>query len=366
MGIQTIANRDSAPIIGVIRLGIKVKTQSGSERPDNAPHFVLHDAPQVEAVYGKNPQELDVIFPSDDLDAAVPTWLKWWRPGARDASGKAISGILRCKGNGPAPDGAPGEAQYFDKMDPKTGVVPTRPCLGDKCPDWKDAKGNPQCKPNMQIFVYLPKVSPFGIFKISTTSWTSIKSFYDQLAWIKKLNNGAIRGICFKMVKAQKAFTSYDANGNRKDRSQWVVLLKPNENKLEIEGMRQSINLLEASSIKWAAPVEQLEAPAEDIPHLEAAEDAAVKVATAEDLVKDPEVSAGFDALGAAMGAALPLKDRLIMIRKKEKEPDIKKAVLEAIGKAVASVEAKNKAKAVEAAPPPPQSAPAEQAGGLI
>lgn len=362
MPIQTIESRDSAPIIGTIRLGVKVKTQSGSERPDNADHFVIHDAPQLERVYGVQPKEIDVIFPSDDLEQCIPTWLMWWRPGARDAKGKAISGVLRCKGNGPAPTGEPGVAEYFDKRDPKTGLVPTRPCLGQQCPDAKDARGNPQCKASMQIFIFLPKVSPFGVFKISTTSWTTVKSLYDQLTWLKKINNGKITGICFKLVKEQRSFVKFDGNGRETKMAQWVVVLKPNEKLEEIAGMQQSIQLLSQSTVQWQAPAQQLEAPVADVPHLDVeAEETAQKLISLEELLKDPEVVAYFTRLEQVMGSAISGKDRMIMARKHEKKDNPKAALLEAIaaqGKALAA-----KAKPAAAAPPPEeQAAPAQEA----
>lgn len=361
MAIQSIEKRDTPPIIGTIRLGVKVKTNSGAERPDNADHFVIHDAPQLERVYGKQPKEIDVVFPSDDLDQSVPTWLMWWRPGAKDKSGKSISGVLRCKGNGPSDDGQPGTAQWFDKRDPATGVVPARPCLGAACPDWNDAKGNRQCKPNMKIYVYLPKVSPFGIFQISTTSWTTIKSLYDQLNWLKKLNNGRIGGICFKLVKEQKSFTKFDANGREQKMAQWVVLIRPNENPLEISGMSQSIQLLEQSKIAWQAPPQLLEAPIEDVPHLDVAE----QLSAAEALLQDPEVQSYFTRLEQVLGSELSQKDRLIKARKCEGKPEPKKALLEMIakeGKALA-------AKTAPVEPPPVASLPQDEqpsAGGLI
>lgn len=364
MPIQQITERKGAPEIGKIRLGIR-KDGQNSQYPSNSPHFVLHDAPQVIGVYGESPKELDIVFPSDDLEVVMPTWLKWYGQGTKDRNGKVIGGNLKCMGNGPDSAGNPGEAQCFMKRDPQTGVVPTRPCLGEKCPDWTDAKGNRQCKPAMQVFVMLPRVSPYGVFRIDTTSWTSIKSFHDQIEWVRSLNNGHIALIPFKLVKVEREVRFRDKDGKEQRKAQWIMELKPNEDRAQIESMKSNIDILSRAALTFKPTQELLEAPMEDNFETLDAETAEVQarsaqnVQSAEQIAADPEVSAAFDRLGNAYGRTLSPKDRIIKIRQKEKEANVKEAVLAAIEFAIGEAEKKkgsSAATAVQATPSHPDA----------
>jgi hypothetical protein len=380
MPIQSITENPQPPIVGIIRLGIRKETASGVEYPSNVDHFVLTDAPQVARVYGEDPRELDILFPSNDLEASVPSWLKWYGAGTKGKDGKVIGGKLKCKGDGPKEDGTPGVATWYEKMDPKTGVVPTRPCLGDKCPDWDDARGNRQCKPSMTVYVMLPKVSPFGVFAIHTNSWNSIRSFHSQLEWIRKYNNGRIALIPFKIAKTEKKVTFFDKKTQKTtDKTQFVLTLKPIEDPKQIEEMAGTLNKLAEAQLRWRAPaVEQLGVGQEDgyrtisEEEVEVEGQTATKLQTAEELVSDPELAAAFDGMEKALGNKLSPKDRLILIRKKEKAPDIKAEVLATIAQSIEKLNARNAAAQVarvEATPvaeEQPQAAPPQDDGGII
>jgi len=349
MAIQTITERKQPPVIGTIRLGIKKQSNSGSEYPSNVDYFVLHDAPQVIEVYGKEPKELDIVFPSDDLEQSAPAALKWYGAGVKGKDGKTIGGKPKCIGNGPDSAGNPGIAKFYAKADPATGVVPHRPCLGEKCPDWNDSKGNRQCKPAMTAYVMLPKVSPFGVFAIHTTSWNSIRSFYDQLNWIKQLNGDRIALIPFKLVKLEKKVTYYDHKLQREEsKAQWIMQLKPNENKEELLALRGTLDALAKARLSWSAPsVEALPPGLED--HYQVVDEvvadqqaaSALSKMTAEAVSQDPEVVAAFVRMEQAMDCKLSPKDRLMLVRKKESKPNVKEAVLAGVEVAIAAAQAK-------------------------
>lgn len=350
MAIQSIQERNQPPVIGTIRLGVRKETDRGTEYPSNTDYFVLHDAPQIIDVYGATPRELDILFPSDDLEATVPTWLKWYGAGIRGKDGKVVGGKLKCMGNGPDASGAPGQAKHIEKSDPATGVVPSRQCLGEKCPDWNDSKGNRQCKPSMTVYVMLPRVSPFGVFAIHTTSWNSIKSFYDQLQWVKNLNQGKIALIPFKLVKTEKKVKFFDQKkGAESEKIQWIMTLKPNENKEEIAALAETLGRLHQARLTWSAPSQDLLLGAGqedgytaiDADAVEAQAHTAQKLVTAESVSQDPDVVAAFIRMEAALGRTLSAKDRLILVRKKEKEADIKTAVIVAIENAIVSAPAR-------------------------
>lgn len=338
MPIQTIHNAQPVPIIGKIRLGIRKQSASGSDYPSTVEHFVLTDAPDVEKVYGPDPKELDIMFPSDDLEAIVPTWLKWYAGGVRGKDGSMIGGRLQCYGDGPDAEGKPGTAHYLLKRDPITRVVPTRPCAGALCPDYKSASGVQQCKQSMRVFCMLPLVSWYGVYQIDTTSWNSIHSFATQIRWVKDLNNGVVRMIPFKIVREEKTTNYLDPKtGKEKSGRQYIMMLKPNEVFLEKHGdnMKQKVALAFQASQRYLLPSreETLEAPMED--HFPATEvevlPAITAVATAETLVEDADISAAFDSLEKATGKAYAKKARIIAIRKKEGAADLKQAVLDQI-----------------------------------
>lgn len=58
------------PRLGTIALG--VRNEDGA--PQAVDHFVV--PPEVQAVYGPQPRELDVVLPSEDLEVVMPAWLK--------------------------------------------------------------------------------------------------------------------------------------------------------------------------------------------------------------------------------------------------------------------------------------------------
>src|SRR5688572_5033482 len=182
MPIQQVSERNRGPSFrGRIRLGIKVAKGGRDEMPEDVHYFVLEEVPEVAQVYGPKPTELEIMFINDDPDIAYPTWLKYFGGAIKDPkTKKSLGGKLYCKGNGPDHTGAPGIAEHFAMKDPKTGIVPTRPCLGPGCSDWDD-KGK-KCKQHMQLRFIIPRVSLFDVYAISTNSWNSISAVHGQLA----------------------------------------------------------------------------------------------------------------------------------------------------------------------------------------
>lgn len=345
MPIQSLAAKQKLPVLGKIRLGVRKEAKSGSLYPTTVEFFVLDDAPGVAEVYGADPKALDIVFPADDLDRVLPTWFKWYSAG-RTSNGKALGGKLNCYGNGPDDNGNPGVAHFLAGRDPVTRTIPTRPCLGQQCPDWRDSRGNQQCKQAMQVYVLLPRVTWFGVFQIDTTSWRSISSFHNQLALVKELNGGVIRGIPFKVVRQEEVTTFHDPKtGKEQTGRQFIMKLVPNEGFQELHGseVKKKFEVFRNTTFTLSEPAQTLlEAPMEDhFPALAPGQTELdieaealppeAKVAKAEDLLKDPEIMAAFDELGRTQGKEFSEKNRLIAIRKKEAEPDVKGAVLKTI-----------------------------------
>jgi len=375
MPIQQIQSRPRAPLLGKIRLGVKTENSAGKEYPTSTEHFVLTDAPEVARVYGNDPKEIDVMFPADDLEVVLPTYLEWWTSGRKGTDGKVIAGTLMCKGNGPDENNAPGIAQHFAKRDPVTGVVPTRPCMGSACPDWVDDKGYSKCKQTMRVTVLLPRVSPYGVYRVDTTSWNSIKSFHDQIRWIQELNGGRIRLIPLKIVREETLISHTDKTGKVVKKIFHIMKLKPNQEFLEKYGeeTKKIMGAFTAGTQYLLPSAEEVQStPMEDhYPTIDAqvADPVQEKKLASEDVAKDPEVNAMFDQLQALTGIQSTPKARLIAIRKKEGQADIKTAVMDTLRPLIEQAKAKAPPATQQPAPTPPAAVtppaaqpPAEQA----
>jgi len=368
MPIQKIHAKPKLPILGKIRLGVRKESAKGSLYPSDVEYFVLKDAPGVAQVYGEDPTELDIIFISDDLNQNIPTWYKWYAAGTTNSKGEAIGGKLLCMGNGPLSEIVngetvitPGTALYYKGRDPNNrAVIPTRPCLAEGCPDWVDDKGNKKCRQTMQVICILPRVSLYGGFQIDTGSWYSIESFHNQLELVRSLNGGSVRFIPFKVVREETATPYFDTR-TQKDvvGRHYIMKLKPNENFFELHGsaVKERLAVFKNANFTLSGVTEKLiEGPMEDnFPLLEAGAtevlSAPERVETAEALAEDPQVNEKFNTLEKLLGKTFTYKSRVIAIRKKENEPDIKAAVLLELDQKIAQEKAKAEAPVQVVAP---------------
>lgn len=151
------------PRLGKIRLGIKRQARNGNEYPSETEHFVC--PPEVEAVYGVTPTELDVMLPLEDPEQVLVQ--KFARYGA--------SAGLKCHGNGEA----------AEQLNEQTKQWEPRQC---PCPALKSEK-NPKgdCTPQTHLLVLLPKVSMGGCYQITTRSFHSTVGLNSSLDYTRGL-----------------------------------------------------------------------------------------------------------------------------------------------------------------------------------
>lgn len=144
--IKGLSSRRRLPRAGIIKLGIKVKSEkTGSEYPQETDYFVC--PPLIQEVYGPNPKELIIMFPVESEDIFFSQFYKCY--------GK---GILLCRG-----DGEKGTYWDFDKGD----------FAKKDCPCEKLEAG--KCKPVGILQFLLPEVKEsVGVWQISTSSKNSI------------------------------------------------------------------------------------------------------------------------------------------------------------------------------------------------
>lgn len=351
-------------ILAKIRLGVKKTAASGKQYPSNTEYFVLEsseakDSPlykqqqkyldKIKSVYGEEPSELDIIFPSEDLNIVLPTYYKWFRGSGAGKDGSFKAGTLQCYGDGPDHEGNPGTATHLAARDRVTGIVPTRPCLGKDCPDFLDSRGTQQCVQTMQVFCILPRVHPTGIFQITTSSWNSIIAFHSVLQMDKNMR--AIAGVPYKIIRVPRDIAYFDARTKSDKKStHYIMELHQNEDFTEMYGeecakLAQS-NIM-ANRIALPTQEEALGLPEGrafgEMNVDEIQEEKQQLLGSSEQLVDDPDIKALFDQLEGVTGKEYTRKARLIAIRKKESDPDQKKAVIDTLKGTIESEAAKAK-----------------------
>lgn len=361
MPIKEFQEKRRLPVIGKIRLGTRKTSQGGKEYPAESEHFVLDDAPDVAAVYGKEPKQLEVMFPSDDLNIVIPHYYKWYSGGVKDKEGNIIGGKLNCYGDGDV-------AHWLAKRDPVTRVVPTRKCAAEQCPDWVKG-GVQQCKAAMSVFVILPRVSLFGVYQIDTTSKSAIQDFVNQMYLIKE-TWGTFRKQHFIVYRDPTMIGFVDKDGKEQRREHHILRIRPDESFQANHGaeLQGRVQRLLQGSIVLPKEQELIEAPMEDNYALEAKAIEAPKPAAGIEIVaNDPELMPLFDQLTKLRKKENTEKMRLLTARKFEKQADPKTALknylVSEIGKAKPTEPA---AASADVPPPPAVSQPALNADGLI
>lgn len=176
------------PRLGTIALGVRDE--------DGALHAVDHFVvpPEVQAVYGPQPRELDVVLPSEDLYVVMPAWLK--RYGGKFG--------LICRGDGEIATLAtnyPGLQEYgvVEKGDAlvsaATGEVLEVDRRGDRgwvkipcgyhdCPFYAQEKCREVAILNV-ILLRIPGV--LGVYSLDTGSINSYRNIRDAIAMLREM-----------------------------------------------------------------------------------------------------------------------------------------------------------------------------------
>lgn len=154
--IKDLSDRRRLPRLGSIRLGIKKKTAQGKEYPAEVNYFVV--PPEVQAIYGEKPTDLEIMFPLDNIEEVFPQAYKYY------GSSKG----LKCQGNG--------EVAFCAE----NGEMIQKPC---PCELYEQGK----CKQSGTLMVMIPKVSVGGVYQIRTSSYNSIVDLNSGLDYVRAL-----------------------------------------------------------------------------------------------------------------------------------------------------------------------------------
>jgi len=204
MPIKGLSDRRRLPRIGKIHLGIKVAGEKGTY-PKGVDYFVVRAddttpdwaAAAFHDVYGAEPRELEIIFPTDDTSQ----WADPWYRAYSKTQGLICSGDgeeARAKWDlgrdGLRPEGVPSGTWASGRSE--NWVYRTIPCLAQECP--LQIPEPPVCKTTMNLLFLLPKVKGFGAWQIDTSSRHSIQNLLDNIELIKA-TLGRIRGLPLKL-----------------------------------------------------------------------------------------------------------------------------------------------------------------------
>ena len=166
--IKGISDRKRLPIIGKIRLGVRVNGHKGMY-PQETPYFIV--PPEVAAKYGDKPTALDIIFMLNDETRMFPQAVKWY----------STSG-LKCIGNGEQASRLNTDTYRFEPF--------------PQCPCEKLTTG--ECTKRANLLVMIPTVSHGGLYQIDTGSQNSIDNINGYFEFLK-LTLGRIANIPLKL-----------------------------------------------------------------------------------------------------------------------------------------------------------------------
>jgi recombination directionality factor gp3-like protein len=222
------------PRLGKIRLGMKLMSpRTGKEYPVETKHFVC--TPEVQAVYGPEPTELDVMFPINNPLIVFPQQLEWY------GSGKG----LKCHGDKVNASRRQEDGSWADR---------TCPCEHLKSDD------NPQgeCDERGHLLVMIPSVSMGGVYQIDTGSYHSIVDVNSGIDMVMA-TVGRIAMVPLKLRRVPR-----DTHGDQHKRTHYTLFLGLDANVGEVSKLIENSKLVldRAKTIQLEAP--KLEAPAAD------------------------------------------------------------------------------------------------------
>lgn len=170
------------PRLGKIRLGTKAVTAQGVEYPTPSDHFIVKaddstpeaSAEAFKAVYGERPDELDILFPTEDVDQLASIFYRYYSRGGLLCRGDGVEAVARI-------DRTTGG--FVDKDSRPENVILAEVSCSDDCP--KRVEG--RCRPVLCLQFLLHSVHGLGVWQCDTGGFHSIRNILSQVQLIKGL-----------------------------------------------------------------------------------------------------------------------------------------------------------------------------------
>jgi hypothetical protein len=227
--------------IGIIRLGMKVQKQSHNgktvEVPTDANYFLLHDAPEVQAVYGEEPQELLVYLPFGSVDENFPAHHELWSATGCLCRGDGVRIVDRMVGTKRTIRGGEVYMDYSEEDGQGYTVGDVVACPGLDRTDTFYARCK-DCRPRGMLIVLVRDPhrptqlinDRLGYYQISTHSFYNIQNLTGQLHYAEELaaNMGrSLQGIPMILRRVAREITYTDGKKDeRRTTTKWLLDLE--------------------------------------------------------------------------------------------------------------------------------------------
>jgi hypothetical protein len=223
------------PRAGKIRLGLKVQSKNNPAKthPKNVDYFVVPEA--VAKIYGGEPTELRIMFPTEDETQFFPQRLEWWRAGG-----------LACHGNNE-------EAQRWD---PATKAWIDRAC---PCEHFKsDENPTGECTERAHLLCLLPDVSMGSCYQIDTGSYHGVVNINSMIENVRRL----VGRVSYVPLLLRRVVREITREGKREKKALLELAIDPSYDTPE------GINLMREQTrrILDARTLVKIEGPKEEAP----------------------------------------------------------------------------------------------------
>ena len=170
MTIRGLTERRRLPRAGKIRLGEKRLSQkTGNPYPAAVDYFVWPEeyAETLNGLFGEQAREIEIMFPTDDLEQICPQYLKRY----------GQTGLL-CRG-----DGVTAEC-----VNQETGEWVEIECNPEECPHFSPPDPTKKsCRQVMNLRFIIPQLISEGVWQLDTSSYHSIIAVNSAIDYIRGL-----------------------------------------------------------------------------------------------------------------------------------------------------------------------------------
>ena len=192
------------PIGGKIRLGVKKVNDKGVEHPVELPYFVCPK--EVKAVFGDEPTELTVFFPTANREEVFPQ--AYEKYGGNNA--------LLCKGDGEV-------SKTAQRLNLENGRWEDRECPCEHFQPWDPKTKIGGCDKVGHLYFMIPEVSIGTFFECSTHGTVSISELNSAFHLADITTGGRWAMIPFRMRRVAKKLK---IPGTAKMKTHWVITLE--------------------------------------------------------------------------------------------------------------------------------------------